>query len=266
MVFKKNLSMNPVKIIFFDIDGTLVDSATGRIPPKTYEALHRLQENGILLCIATGRSPAVVPNFGDFHFDAFCTFNGSLCYAGETIIHSDPLSPKDVAKVLENASAIGRPVSVATRDRMAANGIDADLADYYRLADLTLTVADDFDSVCQEDVYQIMLGCRTADHEAIIRDASGVKIAVSWERAADVIPVSSGKGRSIAKILKYFHLDASEAMAFGDSYNDIEMLQAVGTGVAMGNAAQQLKEIADDVCGHVSEDGIYHYCIDHGLI
>ena len=266
MVFKKNLSMNPVRIIFFDIDGTLVDSATGRIPPKTYEALHRLRGNGILLCIATGRSPAVVPNFGDFHFDAFCTFNGSLCYAGETIIHSDPLSPEDVAKVLENASAIGRPVSVATRDRMAANGIDADLADYYRLADLTLTVADDFDSVCQEDVYQIMLGCRTADHEAIIRDASGVKIAVSWDRAADVIPVSSGKGRSIAKILKYFHLDASEAMAFGDSYNDIEMLQAVGTGVAMGNAAQQLKEIADDVCGHVSEDGIYHYCIDHGLI
>ena len=266
MVFKKNLSMNPVRIIFFDIDGTLVDSATGRIPPKTYEALHRLRGNGILLCIATGRSPAVVPNFGDFHFDAFCTFNGSLCYAGETIIHSDPLSPKDVAKVLENASAIGRPVSVATRDRMAANGIDADLADYYRLADLTLTVADDFDSVCQEDVYQIMLGCRTADHEAIIRDASGVKIAVSWDRAADVIPVSSGKGRSIAKILKYFHLDASEAMAFGDSYNDIEMLQAVGTSVAMGNAAQRLKEIADDVCGHVSEDGIYHYCIDHGLI
>ena len=55
-------------------------------------------------------------------------------------------------------------------------------------------------------------------------------------------------------------------MAFGDSYNDIEMLQAVGTGVAMGNAPAQLKEIADDVCGRVSEDGIYRYCIEHGLI
>lgn len=258
--------MKPVKIIFFDIDGTLVNSATGRIPPKTYEALHRLRENGVLLCIATGRPPIVLPNFGDFHFDAFCTFNGSLCYAGDTIIHSNPLPPEDVAKVLRNAAAIGRPVSVATRDRMAANGIDRDLADYYRLSDQTLTVADDFDLVCRDDVYQIMLGCRAADHEAIIRDASGVKISVAWERAADVIPVSSGKGISIAKILKYFHLDASEAMAFGDSYNDIEMLQAVGTGVAMGNAAQRLKEIADHVCGHVSEDGIYHYCIDHGLI
>ena len=258
--------MNPVKIIFFDIDGTLVNSATGRIPEKTYEALYRLRKKGVLLCIATGRSPAVIPDFGNFSFDAFCTFNGSLCYAGDTIIHSNPLSPEDVAKVLENAAAIGRPVSVATRNRMAANGIDPDLADYYRLADLTLTVADDFDAVCREAVYQIMLGCREADHEAIVRGACGAKIAVSWERAADVIPVSSGKGTSIAKILKHFNLDASQAMAFGDSYNDMEMLQAVGTGVAMGNAAQPLKEIADDVCGHVSQDGIYHYCMDHGLI
>ena len=55
-------------------------------------------------------------------------------------------------------------------------------------------------------------------------------------------------------------------MAFGDGYNDQEMLQVVGTGVAMGNAPEPLKEIADDVCGPVSEDGIYHYCIRHGLI
>lgn len=258
--------MHPTKIIFFDIDGTLVDSATGCIPDKTYEALRRLRENGILLCIATGRSPYVIPDFGDFQFDAYCTFNGSLCYTENKVIHSTPLSPADVEKVLENATAIGRPVSVATRDRMAANGIDKDLTDYYLLANLTLTVADDFDSVRHGNVYQMMLGCRPSDHKAILQGTTGVKIAVSWERAADVIPASSGKGTSIAKILKHFNLDASQAMAFGDGYNDMEMLQVVGTGIAMGNAPAPLKEIADDVCGHVSEDGIYHYCLDHGLI
>lgn len=258
--------MNPIKIIFFDIDGTLVDPATGRIPVKTYETLSRLREKGILLCIATGRSPAALPDFGNFRFDAYCTFNGSLCYTERETIHSNPLSPKDVAKVLENAAGISRPVSVATRNRLAANGIDEDLADYYLLANLTLTVADDFDAACQEDVYQMMIGCRPSDYEALIRDADGARIAVSWDRAVDVIPISSGKGISIAKILRHFHLDDSQAMAFGDSYNDIEMLKAVGTGVAMGNAPAQLQKIADDVCGHVSEDGIFHYCIDHGLI
>ena len=258
--------MNPIKIIFFDIDGTLVDPATRCIHPKTYEALNRLQKKGILLCIATGRSPVVIPNFGDFRFDAFCTFNGSLCYTENEIIHSNPLSPNDVSQVLKNAASIGRPVSVATRDWMAANGIDKDLTDYYLLADLALTIADDFDAVCQKEVYQMMLGCRPADHDSILQGTTGIKIAVSWERAADVIPISSGKGRAIAKILKYFHLDPSQAMAFGDSYNDIEMLQAVGTGIAMGNAAERLKELADDVCGSVSEDGIYRYCIEKGLI
>ena len=258
--------MNHIKIIFFDIDGTLVDPATGRIPDKTFEVLQKLRENGILLCIATGRSPMVIPDFGSFQFDAYCTYNGSLCYTPKEVIHSNPLSSADVGKVLENASAIGRPISVATKDRLAANGLDKDLSDYYLLADLVLTVADDFDTVSQGAVYQMMLGCRSEEHESILRGTAGAKIAVSWERAVDVIPVSSSKGVAIAKILKHFNLDASDAMAFGDSYNDLEMLQAVGTGVAMGNAAARLKEIADDVCGHVSEDGIYHYCIDHKLI
>lgn len=258
--------MNPIKIVFFDIDGTLIDPATGQVSAKTFETLNRLREKGILLCIATGRCPVVIPQFGSFQFDAYCTFNGSLCYTETEVIHSNPLLPEDVSKVLENAAAIGRPVSVATRDRMAANGVDDDLSDYYLLADLTLTVADDFDSVRQENVYQIMLGCREEDHEAIIRGAAGVKIAVSWDRAVDVISASSGKGAAIAKILAHYNLVPSQALAFGDSYNDIDMLQAVGTGVAMGNAADRLKEVADDICGHVSEDGIYHYCIDHSLI
>lgn len=258
--------MNSVKIIFFDIDGTLVDSATGRIPKKTFEALNRLRAKGILLCIASGRAPVTLPDFEDFRFDAFCTFNGSLCYTENKILHSNPLSPADVQRVIQNATAIGRPVSVATRTRLAANGADRDLTDYYHLAGLELTVADDFDAACEEDVYQMMLGCRDADHEALTRGTANVKLVVAWERAADVIPASSGKETSIAKILAHFGLDASDAIAFGDGRNDISMLQTVGTGVAMGNAAPQLKAIADDICAPVSEDGIYHYCLDHGLI
>lgn len=258
--------MNPIKIIFFDIDGTLADPATGCIPDKTYTALRGLREKGILLCIATGRSPYAIPSFGDFRFDACCAFNGSLCYTEDTVIHSNPIPPEAVAQVLKNAAAIGRPVSVATRDRLSANGIDRDLADYYRLANLELTVAEDFEAACRQDVYQVMLGCRPSDHDAIVRNAAGVRIAVSWDRAVDVIPASSGKGISIGKILRHFQLDPSQAMAFGDSYNDVEMLQAVGTGVAMGNAPEALKQVADHICGHVSKDGIYRFCTEKGLI
>lgn len=258
--------MDPVKIIFFDIDGTLVDPATGKISPKTCEALDRLRAQGVLLCIATGRPTASLPDFGDLYFDAFCTFNGSLCYTEHELIHSVPVPPEDVRTVLENAARLGRPVSVAVRNRLAANGWDEDLAGYYRLAGLELTVADDFDSVCKEEVYQIMLGCRVPDHPQIIRGTKGVGITFSWDRAADVIPAGSGKAQAIGKILKYYQLDPSQAWAFGDGYNDIQMLQAVGRGIAMGNAAPRLKAVADAVCGHVSEDGIYRYCSDCGLL
>ena len=257
--------MHPVKIIFFDIDGTLIDPAVGKIPVKTCETLNRLHEKGVLLCVATGRPTASLPDFGDLPFDAFCTFNGSLCYTNHEIIHSNPLPPHAVAKVLENTSAMGRPVSVATRLRLSANGWDQDLADYYRLAGLELTVDENFKDACREDVYQMMVGCRETEHPAIIRGAEGADITFSWHRAADVIPAGSGKGAAILKILQHYHLDASQAMAFGDGFNDIEMLRTVGTGVAMGNADPRLKAIAKDRCLPVSQDGIYHYCLSHGL-
>lgn len=258
--------MNPVKIIFFDIDGTLVDPASGNIPAKTRETLKLLHQKDVLLCIATGRPNASLPDFGGLHFDAFCTFNGSLCYTEKESIHSDPIPPKAVKKVIQNAAAIGRPVSAALRHRLVANGWDEDLAGYYQLAGLELTVADDFEAACEEEIYQIMLGCREPDHPDIIRGADGVAITFSWARAADVIPTGSGKAQAIDKILAYYQLNPSQAMAFADGMNDIEMLRTVGTGVAMGNADARLKAIADDVCGPVGEDGIYHYCVSHGLI
>lgn len=259
--------MNDIKILFFDIDGTLLDPATGAISPKTRETLRRLRENGKLVCIATGRPPASLPQFGDLEFDMLCTSNGCLCYTETETIFTSPIPLESAKKIIANSAAIGRPVSVAVRDRLVANGIEQDLADYYTSAGLVLTVAEDFDEVCQnEDIYQIMMGCREADHPTIIRDVENVRVVFSWYRAADVISSYGGKGNGIRNILKHYQLDASQAVAFGDSFNDIDMLQAVGTGVAMGNAMDRLKAVADDVCGSVSEDGIYHYCLQHGLI
>lgn len=258
--------MSPIKIIFFDIDGTLLDPATGRISPKTVEALNLLKEKGIVRCVVTGRPPASLPDFGDLQFDAMATFNGSYCCAGSQVIYSNPIDRADVEQVLQNVADLGRPVSIALRHRLAANGVDRDLADYYRVAGLVLEADPDFDSAAREDIYQIMMGCREEDYPGIIRGAKNVKLAISWERAADVIPLSGGKGSAIRHILAHYGLDASQAMAFGDNQNDMEMLQAVGTGIAMGNATEELKAIASDVCLPVSQDGIYHYCLEKGLI
>lgn len=250
--------MGKIKIIFFDIDGTLLRLRAKELSEKTVEALNRLK--------ATGRTPVSLPHFSGIEFDAFLTFNGSLCYNDTETIFSNPISPDDVQKLIRNADSLGRPVSVATKNRLAANGFDIDLSDYYSIAHLQLTVAEDFEQVSNEEVYQLLLGCRETDYSAILKDVDGAKIAAWWDRTVDIIPANGGKGIGIQKVLEYYHLDKSEALAFGDGNNDIEMLLSVGTGVAMGNASPQLKEVADEICKDVAEDGIYDYCLTHGLI
>lgn len=258
--------MKQTKIIFFDIDGTLVDMKTKQISERTLQALKKLQENGMYICLATGRSPLALPQWPEITFDAYLTFNGSLCFTKDETIYSNALPQEDVRRIIENASSMGRPVSIATKELLAANGSDADLEEYFAFAHMEVLVAPDFEKLSKQEIYQIMLGCRKEDYDAILAGTSNAKIAAWWDRAVDVIPANAGKGTGIQKILSYFGLEKEEAMAFGDGNNDIEMFQAVKTGVAMGNASLELKAIADDACKPVSEDGIFHYCLQHGLI
>lgn len=259
--------MDNVKITFFDVDGTLIDMDTKEITPRTLEALRRLRERGVLLCLATGRSPRALPRFDGVDFDAYVTYNGSHCYdrAG-TVIYSAPIPPKDVAAVIANATSLGRPVSVDTKERLVANGKDKDLVDYYAIAGLEVDVAPDFDAVAAGEVFQLELGCRKADWPLLLRGAPGAQIAAWWDRAVDVIPAAGGKATGVAKTLEYFHLDPAQALAFGDGGNDLEMLQLVGHGVAMGNAKEEVKSAVGEVCPGVAEDGVYRYCLERGLI
>lgn len=259
--------MNKIKIAFFDIDGTLIDMNRKIISEKMVYTLKELQRNNILICIATGRTPLELPDFQGTEFDAFLTFNGSYCYNKQQKIYCNPIPKKDVYQIIENASGIHRPVLIATLDRLAANGKDQDLADYIAFAKLELEVAEDFwEVVKEEDVYQIMLGCRESDYGKVLEHVENAKIAAWWDRAVDVIPATGGKGVGIGKILEHYHLKKEEAIAFGDGDNDIEMLKSVGLGIAMENSSEKLKAAADKICGHVAEDGIYHYCREQGLI
>ena len=102
--------MNKPKIIFFDVDGTLVP-LKGAARPRTLEALRRLHQNGIRLCIATGRAPMEVPKFEGVSFDAFLTYNGSYCFTPEQDIFKNTIPTEEVATLIRNAAALGRPTA-----------------------------------------------------------------------------------------------------------------------------------------------------------
>lgn len=258
--------MGPIKIIFFDVDGTLIDLERKQISSRTLKCLRRLQARGILLCMATGRAPVSLPVLPNFEFDCYLTFNGSYCYRADETIHHSPLDAADLERFLVNAECLGRPVAIAGRQTICANGLDQDLRDYFALAKLELPLSSEFERLLREPVYQLMLGCRKTDYPALLSGTQSLKIVAWWERAADVIAASSGKGIGLNKILDFYGLSAEEALAFGDGINDIDMLQVAGCGVAMGNAADQVKAAADDICASCAEDGVYFYCLKHGLL
>ena len=76
------------------------------------------------------------------------------------------------------------------------------------------------------------------------------------KKSYHIIPKDGGKGTGIKKVLAYYGIDINEAMAFGDGGNDVEMLEAVKYGIAMGNANDNLKQIADFITLDVDNDGI----------
>lgn len=258
--------MQNIKIAFFDIDGTLIDMNQKDMSKKTEEALIQLKQNNILICIATGRPLKSVPHFSNVEFDVFLTFNASYCCTKDELIFKNPIPTSDIQRIIHNAKKINRPVSIASAARIGANGKDQDLIDYFAIANQSVEIAEDFESLAKEDIYQIMMGCYKEEYDDILKNTENAEITAWWSRAADIIPAGGGKGLGVEKILEYYHLTKEEAIAFGDGTNDIEMLQAVGTGVAMGNAAEDLKRIADDICDSVENDGIYYYCKKNHLI
>ena len=195
---RKKKDMKDIKIIFFDIDGTLIAMDKDTISDKTLEALKRLQANGIKLCLATGRGPMLVPHFDGVEFDDH-----------EGTLYSNCIPSKDIETIVNNAVKIGRPVALATKDRMAANGKDQDLIDYYAFGNAEVEVAKDFEEVKKETVYQVLMGARKEEYQDILKGVQAAEITAWWNRAVDIIPINAGKGIGIEKVLKYYGIEKS---------------------------------------------------------
>lgn len=255
-----------IKIAFFDVDGTLLKFGNRELPEKTRKALLALQRNHVLICMATGRSNPTVPHFQGVEFDVLLTFNGSYVRAGEEVLFKNPLDAKDKQRILQNLKNMNRAIAISNEDFIVTNGTDPDLEQYFAFGNEKIHIVDDFDERCKGDIYQIMCACRKPEYDQVLEGTDKIRITAWWEKAVDIIPKNGGKGNAVQAVLRHYGFSREKALAFGDGQNDIEMLEAVGTGVAMGNAGDEVKERADDICRSVEEDGVYYYCLEHHLI
>jgi len=246
-----------IRAIFFDIDGTLLSYRTHSVLPSTVEAFRRLRQKGILTFISSGRPRVLIPPM-PIDFDGFITVNGGLCMAGDTILHSNPISPDDSRHWLEYVQQNDLVTMCFTQDDMFINRIDDNvirLRDQLGFQMPPVRIIDDF----RDKVAYQFIAMQPADDDpkalAFIPNCRMPR----WHPAfTDIIPADSSKAVGIQSILNHFGISREESMAFGDGANDIEMLQYVGIGVAMGNASPIVKQHADHITSDADSDGILH--------
>lgn len=246
-----------IKAIFFDIDGTLVSFKTHRVSDATSEALAVLRQKGIKIFIATGRHLLAINNLGDLKFDGYVTLNGSLCYAeNNKIIYTNPIPKEDIQGVLEYMDKKPMPCVFVREKDMYINYIDETVVEVFKLLDFIDVPRTDLHTLTDKDVIQLIAFFNQGEEPEVMKHMPHCRTTRWFHSFSDVIPQNGCKTRGIRKISEHFGIAPEEIMAFGDGGNDIEMLRDAAIGVAMGNAEDEVKAVADYVTTSVDEDGI----------
>ena len=248
-----------IKAIFFDIDGTLLSFKTRSVPQSAVDALAELKRRGICVFIATGRSAAQIDNVSGLGFDGYITFNGCLCLdAGYEPIHENAIPREDleaVARYQEEKEPF--PCAFMSQDEVRINYIDQTVIDLAQLVNLPVPGIKPLREAAKNKVMQVNIYVDKDRERELMRKVFTRCSASRWNPLfADINVRGASKQTGIDRILEHYGITLNETMAFGDGGNDIPMLRHVALGVAMGNASDEVKRVADYVTDSVDEHGI----------
>lgn len=245
------------KIVFIDIDGTLVNKEKV-ISDPTKKAIKKLQDKGIEIVLATGRPPFHFQEIaGDLDISSFVSYNGTYMVHEGKVIQKYPLKREYLQTLVQRAKQYNHPLVFSGMDQAVCNVKDhPDVNHTFTELKLHYTPAFNPDYWEQEDIYQVVLYCQEDEEELYTQSVTDLSFVRYHELAMDVMPKGLSKAHGIRDMLRHLNLTPQEAVAFGDGLNDREMLEYVGMGVAMGNAHPDLIPHADMVTKTVDEDGL----------
>ena len=255
------------KMIAVDIDDTLLNSEK-KITPKTKQALINAQKQGLKLVVASGRLPyGVRPYAKELEVFEYCGFymgfNGGAIFnargecIGKTYLDSKYIEPVYSLLRPTNITAMVHKGDIIYADRKVNKytSVEPDVIG------LPLNLVDDISSFVDWDLHKILLAgepeeLKTMEKVLLEKFGDELDIYLSAPWFLEVMPKGISKGLGLKRICDYSGIDMKEVIAFGDSFNDISMIEAAGLGIAMGNAEEELKEIADFVTDDCDHDGI----------
>ena len=256
-------------IVSFDLDMTLLDHAAYQIPQSAMDAIEKLRENHYIV-LATGRD---MDNHYSCRFrdmiraDAIIHNNGTRITVGDEVIYESRMAKELIQGILDFARRENLAVGVTIGDE-----------DYYthpeQVTEHDLNRWGESGRRYFDPQKLVDMKVRTLAYIGKPEGAGKLEKAFpelkcplfAGLQGADVLERKNSKANGLLRLCEYFGTDIKEAYAFGDSMNDFEILQTAGTGIAMGNAVPELKEIADYVTADIADDGVYKACKHFGLI
>lgn len=252
------------KLVALDIDGTTVNHS-GELSPAVAEAVTAVVEAGHHLMIATGRSIVATMPIVEL---LGLTRGHCVCSNGAVTIRLDADHPGGY-EVTDTVTFDPRPVLTVLREKIPDAlvavedlGIGFKVSSPFPDGELggEQTVVP-WEEIVGRPATRVTLRKPEADPEEFMAQVEaaglhGVTYAVGWTAWLDINPEGVSKGSALELVRRALGVEPGDTVAVGDQRNDIEMLRWAARGVAMGNAPDEVKAVADEVAGDVGDDGL----------
>jgi hypothetical protein len=256
--------MKDIRLVVSDVDGTLVDHDK-QLRPATIAAVARVRAAGIGFTIISARPPSGVLPIADALGldDPIGAFNGGTVFRRGGEVMEEHLVPADVARgMLDLARGSGAGIWVfadgqwhadtidnphVPRERLSANQEPAITPDFAPLADRVgkLTFVSDAPPVLARLL-----------EEGRARFGARATIALSQTYYLDVTALEANKGHGVEALARAAGVDLAQVMVLGDMHNDLPMLERAGLAVAMGQAPDAVKDVAEWITASNDQDGV----------
>lgn len=246
------------KALFFDIDGTLVSFKTHTIPQSTRDALKKLKANGHKIFIATGRPKLLISQFCNLGFDGYVTMNGAHCFNDNNIdIYKGTIPNEDIEKLIAYYGTHSYPFLCILNNDWFITHSNKDVEEICRLIEIKTPPIAPLETARGKEVLEIMGYFPKQVEEEVFKDILTHCEPLRWHPLfTDIVRKGISKSTGIDEMINYYGFDLKDTIAFGDGGNDMSMLKHVNMGIAMGNANERVKAVADYVTSTVDDDGI----------
>ena len=254
------------KYFFFDIDGTLTDRKTKKIVPSAQVALNELVANGHFVAIATGRAHYKARGFMEevgLH-NMVCCGGGGLVINDE-LVSNTPLELEKAIAICKEAESLGYGVLLQLDDSIDCYAKDDTFV--RQVGERQEPTRYIYDANLNYDeltvIYKIYLSIpKEEEYRLTLKDTLGnLRFVPEY-----LMFQYDAKKEGIENMMKHLQADVKDVVVFGDDYNDMVMFDPRWTSIAMGNACEDLKQIATYVTDKNVDDGIYKACKKFGWI